>query len=115
MSGFFESRRFLFLVAVVDLLLIAGAVYMSHRPPPAYTGDVTSVIDPSQSPSPITRSDAAVVGPVFLAASPTGALVRVVRGSCDSRNATRAEVSVAASPDSPFLLRQCPSYRRHSG
>lgn len=115
MSGFFESRRFLFLVAVVDLLLIAGAVYMSHRPPPAYTGDVTSVIDPSQSPSPITRSDAAVVGPVFLAASPTGALVRVVRGSCDSRNATRAEVSVAASPDSPLSTAAVPQLQEALG
>lgn len=87
-----RSPAFVVLFVLVDLAVVAFAWVLMHR-----DADPATSAGPAATSSPEATATAdQVEGPLFLAASSRGGLVRVTRGSCDSREPTQARVWVAA-------------------
>ncbi|RLV47645.1 hypothetical protein D9V37_15905 [Nocardioides mangrovicus] len=85
---------------VADLLVLALAWHQTHRTPVS-DGSVIATSTPSSDET----ADSSITGPLFLAAGADGRVLRVTRGSCDSRDARRARVWVASGTDRPLVAR----------
>lgn len=108
------SRSGLLVVAfvVLDLVIVASALVLSHRAPAPTSGsapasDATGAFEQASTPL--------IEAPLALAASGDGALVRVTRGSCDSRDPERSRVWTSTGADQPLVGRDVPRLQETLG
>lgn len=88
------------LLVVLDLLVLSVGVraYRGHLPPgqvaaPSFpVSGSTAPTAPTEEPEPVGSLE----GPLLLAASPTGVLLRATRGACETRFDTVAQVAVGS-------------------
>ncbi|MDX6360664.1 MAG: hypothetical protein QOH37_3718, partial [Nocardioidaceae bacterium] len=106
-----RSPVFVAVVAVVDAVVLVLAYLAVHhqRAPVADSPPVaTSTADAAPSTLPI-------VGPLSLATSPSGGLMRATRGTCDRREPVRARVWVAPTYLAPLRAVTVPGLQEALG
>ncbi len=115
-SRLIDSKGLIVALAVLDVLVLVAAYWISHRPAPKYEGTLESPIA-SQSANPTSDGGGTseITGPVILATSPAGAIFRATRGSCDARNASVAKVVAAVEPGSTPVALKIPDLQEVLG
>jgi hypothetical protein len=105
-----RSPAFIAVFVLLDVIVLILAYVLMHR---------ETAVDPSTagaSPSAGGSGTAnPIEGPLYLAASPKGGLLRSTRGSCDSRAPSQARVWVAASFKAPLKTVRVPGLQESLG
>lgn len=107
-----RSPAFIAVVVLVDVVVVALAYLMMRGEPDA---------EPTRSPPPTASADGSsldkppIEGPLYLASSPSGGLLRVTRGSCDSRFPVASRVWVASSFKAPLRQVKVPGLQESLG
>ena len=82
-----------FVVLDVVVIVLSYLAVRHNQAPPVASG---------ATDGPITREGPTIVGPLSLAVSPSGVLIRATRGSCDERAPVPAKVWVARADKAPL-------------
>jgi hypothetical protein len=107
-----RSPAFIVAFVLLDLVVVVFAWVQMH----GETGtDLTGSSSASPSATPSDSATPPIEGPLFLASSPAGGLVRVTRGSCDSREAVTSRVWVAARFRAPLRKVKVPGLQESLG